>query len=157
MVTFIYYNTLVQGLILAALHFSSLCRPDGHPTINQPFNTCRWRLVLLWVDLPALAAVLNMKQFKGEFGCPVCKQRGNLWPSCPMVRDWPQESGCVLGTHPTIVEAVKKGLQGHKMVSYSSTYSNITVELCNGHLSWGLVMCCRYCFLYNYRLWNLLR
>ena len=77
----------------------------------------RVKLVLLSVDLPAVAPVLNMKQYNGAYGCPVCEQSGNPRPNCPMVRDWPKEAAVSLRSQDSIVEAVREGLRTNSVVS----------------------------------------
>ena len=38
--------------------------------------TCKARLLFALADLPAKAALFNITQFNGKFGCPTCKQEG---------------------------------------------------------------------------------
>ena len=37
---------------------------------------CRAKLLYTLADLPAKAALTNMMQYIGRFGCPTCKQEG---------------------------------------------------------------------------------
>ena len=51
-------------------------------TVNSPAGeiTCKARLLMCLVDLPARASVLNMKQFNGKFGCSQCEDEGHPEP-----------------------------------------------------------------------------
>ena len=47
-------------------------------TVSNPVGeiTCKARLLMCSVDLPARAFVLNMKQFNGKYGCSQCEDEG---------------------------------------------------------------------------------
>lgn len=52
-------------------------------TLGEKFGNCTYRakLVMGVFDLPAKAAVLNAKQFNGEYGCSVCIHPGKRLPN----------------------------------------------------------------------------
>ena len=81
------------------------CCPLGIE-VNTPdgIMTARAVLLLVCVDLPAQAKLLNMKQYNGVYGCHVCEDKGVPRHGCPIARDWP----CVtprsaLRTHETVL------------------------------------------------------
>ena len=78
--------------------------------------------MLLSVDLPALAPVLNMKQYNGAYGCPSGEQSGTPRPNAKMVRNWPKETS-VLRTHTSFVDAVADGIGENKVVSHTQHFS----------------------------------
>ena len=56
------------------------------------------------VDLPAKAAMLNVKQYNGRYGCSHCGDEGVSRPGCPTVHDWPFTGSAVTRTHEAQVE-----------------------------------------------------
>ena len=84
--------------------------PDG-------LRVCRALLLLSSVDLPAKAAMLNVKQYNGKHGCSYCDDEGVSRPGCPMARDWPFTGSAVIRTHETQVENAIKAQATGKVVS----------------------------------------
>lgn len=82
---------------------------------------CHAKLLLLSVDLPAQAYVLNSKQYNGKHGCNHCEAEGKARPSQPMVRDWPYEAGTPLRTHSSVIECIRETLTCNTAVSTNST------------------------------------
>lgn len=62
-------DPVVKNLDRLAIVGITLSTPSGIKTI-------RGKLVLGIFDMPAKAAVLNMKQFNGAYGCPTCLHPG---------------------------------------------------------------------------------
>ena len=78
--------------------------PDGKLTAHAV-------LLLVSVDLPAQAKLLNMKQYNGAYGCHVCED-GVSRHGCPTARDWP----CVtprspLRTHESVTSNAREATQ----------------------------------------------
>ncbi len=62
----------------------------------------RTKLMFGVFDMPAKAAVLNQKQFNGEFGCPTCLHPGTRLDNGSRIY-LPDESA-ELRTHTTVVQ-----------------------------------------------------
>lgn len=81
------------------------CCPLGIE-VNTPdgLMTAHAVLLLVCVDLPAQAKLLNMKQYNGAYGCHACEDEGVPRSGCPTARDWP----CItpqspLRTHESVI------------------------------------------------------
>lgn len=89
--------SVVKNLKKLATLGISLPTPAGIKTI-------RGKLLLGVFDLPAKAAVLNMKQFNGEYGCPTCLHNGThqrgAWVYLPQA--------CTERTKQTICDCAEK-------------------------------------------------
>jgi hypothetical protein len=58
-------------------HFFKKCINNLIETVNGSFeNNFTIRVQSLILDMPAKAAIINLKQFNGEYGCPVCLEPG---------------------------------------------------------------------------------
>lgn len=84
-----FHNIIVAGLWFAKEHppmhiflksFTDEFNKIGEIVWTCPGQILRSRVYILCccVDSPARAALLNMKQFNGYYGCPWCLQRGTL-------------------------------------------------------------------------------
>ena len=59
--------------------------------------TVKARLLVVVTDLPAKAAIMNIMQFNGEFGCPVCLHKGEQVRDTQSVYDlYNYDSVCVI-------------------------------------------------------------
>ena len=84
-----------------------VCTPEGN-------KTCRGIMLTCTVDLPARAAVCNMKGFNGAHSCTTCLDSGdNTVGSTHMHRYWPFNPNCEVrsldSVHTTIVNASETG------------------------------------------------
>ena len=75
--------------------------------MNSPAGeiTCKARLLMCSVDLPARASVLNMKQFNGKFGCSQCEDEGKPRANSHLVRNWLYSLSSVPRTHRVTANA----------------------------------------------------
>lgn len=74
--------------------------PDG-PIISKAI------LLLCSVDLPAQAALMNMKQYNGAYGCPYCEQEGSPRPTNSLHRNWPKKYE-PLRSHQSMLDNAKE-------------------------------------------------
>ena len=72
-----------------------VCTPLGNKRI-------RAAIVCLSCDLPARAAILNMKQFNGKNGCHLCEDDGESPVTNRLLRYWPYNSSQVLRTRESL-------------------------------------------------------
>lgn len=72
--------------------------------VNTPFGERRVHAMLMVcsLDLPAKAALLNMKQYNGANGCSVCDAPGKTFPGCHLHRFWPFDQEGALRTDTTM-------------------------------------------------------
>ena len=82
-------------------------------SINSPVGEimAKARLLQCSVDLPARAAVLNMKQFNGRYGCVYCEDEGTARASSHLHRNWLPSTTSVARTHHSIISNAKDALQ----------------------------------------------
>ena len=79
-------------------------------------------LLLVCVDLPAQAKLLNMKQYNRAYGCHACEDKGVPRCGCPTARDWP----CVIprspsSTHQSVISNAQEATHGNSVVSIMIT------------------------------------
>ena len=60
-------------------------------TADENVATVRCMLFMVTADLPARAALMNMKQFKGKFAYNLCKSGGTAYGQYKIRRCWPYE------------------------------------------------------------------
>ena len=85
--------------------------------------TVRCMLFVATVDLPARAALMNMKQFNGKCACHLCKSEGTAYGQHNIHRCWPYEQNPEKRTHQDQInfamEATQKqavmGVKGHSV------------------------------------------
>ena len=92
--------------------------PDGQ-------KLCRAMLLLSTLDLPAKAAVVNVKQWNGEYGCSVCVAPGDNSLGGRSSRHWPYRGDTLLRTHGQMIANGKEALKRNKPVSFTITLSTI--------------------------------
>lgn len=99
--------------------------PDGEWTVKA-------RLLMCSVDLPARAAVLNMIQYNGEYGCCFCEDKGAPRPTSSLQRNWPFLTSNTRRTHRGIISNAKTALEMKMPVSLTSCMNNLpsTKSLC---------------------------
>ena len=67
----------IQSLLKpVVLRLKTLATEGVKVHINGALETARMRLLLVALDLPAKALVMNFHQYNGECGCQVCEQEG---------------------------------------------------------------------------------
>jgi len=78
--------------------------------VKTPHGTATAKGILLMnsVDLPARAAILNMKQFNGKFACCYCDQEGQTSATSTLVRYWPPVPSRALRTHTDMLQAARE-------------------------------------------------
>ena len=76
-------------------------------------------LMICSLDLPAKAALLNMKQYNGANGCSACDAPGKTFPGCHLHRFWPFDQEGTLRTDTTMrMNALNAALQGKAVRSH---------------------------------------
>lgn len=82
-------------------------------TSTGKFLLVKAELLAVSVDLPARAAVANMKQFNGRSACSICVESGEPLPAAPMSTFYPYKEPLTLRTQESVLanvmEAVGKG------------------------------------------------
>ena len=103
--------------------------------------TCRARLIMCSADLPARAAVLNMKQYNGQHGCSQCEDEGQPRTSSHLHRNWPFCASSTPWTHNSIMSNVQDCVRVKKPVSLSFHLgiinSNSIMSVCIHRLGYG--------------------
>ncbi|CAG2186711.1 unnamed protein product [Mytilus edulis] len=77
-------------------------------TSNGSVVLVRAKLMLVSVDLPARALVLNMKQFNGKYGCSICLDEGESPAGQPMLRFYPYKDTSTPRTHQSMLTDARK-------------------------------------------------
>ncbi len=91
-------------------------------------DTCQGRKIVklfflaMCADLPARAAVSNMKQFNGKSPCHMCFDEGECRTNQPMLRFFPFNKHSQLRTHASVMEDAKKAVESGEAVSVNSLY-----------------------------------
>lgn len=107
-------------------------------TTSSGTTVCKAMLLMVSVDLPARAMVLDMKQFNGKNGCCYCESPGTPRPSLPMIRNWPPGGGHPLRTHESIRE------NGKRALDLGNTVSEYFMFWCFYAVSGSMIMCVGY-------------
>lgn len=81
--------------------------------------------MLVSVDLPARALVLNMKQFNGKYGCSICLDEGESPAGQPMLRFYPYKDTSTPRTHQSMLTDARK------VVMEGGTVSNCVAKKFN--------------------------
>ena len=85
-------------------------------------HACRGMLLTCTVDLPARAAVCNMKGFNGAHSCTTCLDSGdNTVGSTRMHRYWPFNPNCEVRSLDSVHRTVVRASQTGTTVSNSET------------------------------------
>ena len=88
-----------------------MCTPDGE-------LSCRGMILTCSVDLPAKAAVCNMKGFNGAHSCVTCMDSGdNTVGESHMHRYWPFNPHCEIRSVDSVRNAFVKASQTGDAVS----------------------------------------
>jgi hypothetical protein len=61
-------------------YLHNFLRNAFHVQTRHGILTIRLKLSLAVLDLPALASIMEITQYNGKFGCPMCKHPGNVKP-----------------------------------------------------------------------------
>ena len=69
-------------------------------------------IVAVTCDLPARAALLNMRQFNGRHGCHRCKDEGVNTVETPMVRWWPYNHNQELRSKDSMIKSCMETKKG---------------------------------------------
>ena len=109
--------------------------------------TARAVLLLVSVDLPAQAKLLNMKQYNGAYGCHACEDEGVPQSECPTSRDWP----CItprspLRTHELVIRNASEATRCSSVVR--QLYMYIVVCLINYCVYFLATKCQVYVYLF---------
>ncbi len=78
---------------------------------------CHAMLLMCSVDLPACAAILNMKQYNGKYACCYCYDEGRPRPSSHLQRDWPVTDDNELRTTGSLTRNAKDAIDKREPVS----------------------------------------
>lgn len=74
-------------------------------------------LLLFTADLPARAAVMNMKNFNGEYACSTCEDKGdNTRGNTPLHQVWPFTDVCTTRNPRGVKDAFKTAVSTRKPV-----------------------------------------
>ena len=92
-------------------------------TADENVTTVRCMLFMATADLPARAALMNMKQFNGKFACHLCKSEGTAYGQYKIHRCWPYEQNTEERMHHDQIDfatwATQKkpvmGVKGHSV------------------------------------------
>ena len=83
-------------------------------TADENVTTVRCMLFMATANLPARAALMNMKQFNGKFACHLCKSEGTAYGQYKIHRCWPYEQNTEERMHHDQIDfatwATKKNL-----------------------------------------------
>ena len=88
---------------------------------------CKARLLLVTLDLPAKAIVMNTKYYNGEKSCQFCLQSGTTLPDNPLHQFWPHEKNVVLRDNASLQQHSKETLETGTTVcetTYNSLFDN---------------------------------
>ena len=85
------------------------CSPDGDITV-------RCMLFVATADLPARAALMNMKQFNGKYACHLCKAEGTAYGQHNIHRCWPYYQNPEKRTHQDQIKFAKRATQKQAVV-----------------------------------------
>ena len=78
--------------------------------------TVRCMLFVATADLPARAALMNVKQFNGKCACHLCKSEGTAYGQHNIHRCWPFKQNHEKRTHQDQINFAMKATQKQAMV-----------------------------------------
>ncbi len=90
---------------------------------------CQAMMLCSCLDLPAIAAVINQKQWNGEHGCSVCLDPGDTSTGSSNAWYWPHHPGNTWQTHSGVMADAKQAVMQNKPVSVCS----FTIIMCCIH------------------------
>ena len=90
--------------------------------------TCKARMLMCSVDLPARAQLLNMKQFNGKQGCVYCEDEGTPRATSHLHRNWPYSSHPVQRSHAKMKDDARQAAENGQAVCYECGWDGHVCE-----------------------------